>query len=154
MSRYDREGVFCGLRLEQTCWRGGQRPIVYPAATNRCNIAVMFLVDMTGSNKGWIYGVVREPRALLREALEVLGDRYPIYGFAGFTHKRGGLSRIKRFEATYDHRVPAHIIGVAPKDSTRMRVFVRHLTRKLLEQEACTRLVITLSDCRAGDQDG
>ncbi|MEA2079330.1 MAG: hypothetical protein U9P00_05650, partial [Pseudomonadota bacterium] len=42
------------------------------------NIAVMFMVDMSGSTKGWINDAEREALALLCEALETLGDRYAI----------------------------------------------------------------------------
>jgi len=52
------------------------------------SIAVMFLVDMSGSTKGWINDAEREALVLLCEALEVLGDRYAIYGFSGMTRKR------------------------------------------------------------------
>ncbi len=40
------------------------------------NIAVAFLVDMSGSTKGWINEAEREALVLLCEALELLGDRY------------------------------------------------------------------------------
>jgi len=52
------------------------------------NIAVMFMVDMSGSTKGWINACEREALVLLCEALEALGDRYAIYGFSGWTRKR------------------------------------------------------------------
>jgi hypothetical protein len=45
------------------------------------NIAVAFMVDMSGSTKGWINEAEREALVLLCEALERLGDRYAIYGF-------------------------------------------------------------------------
>ena len=44
------------------------------------NIAVAFLVDMSGSTKGWINEAEREALVLLCEALELLGDA-TIYGF-------------------------------------------------------------------------
>ena len=39
------------------------------------NIAVMFMVDMSGSTKGWINDAERESLVLLCEALEILGLR-------------------------------------------------------------------------------
>ena len=44
------------------------------------NIAVMFMVDMSGSTRGWINDAEREALILLAEALNTLGDRYAIYG--------------------------------------------------------------------------
>jgi nitric oxide reductase NorD protein len=52
------------------------------------DLAVMFMVDMSGSTKGWINDAEREALVMLCEALEVLGDRYAIYGFSGITRKR------------------------------------------------------------------
>jgi len=118
------------------------------------NIAVMFMVDMSGSTKGWINDVEREALVLLCESLEILGDRYAIYGFSGFTHKRCELFRIKHFHEPYDDDVRARISGVKPQDYTRMGVAIRHLTRLLGEVETRTKLLITLSDGRPDDQDG
>jgi nitric oxide reductase NorD protein len=65
---------------------------------NERNIAVVFMVDMSGSTKGWINDAERESLLLLCEALESLGDRYAIYGFSGMTRKRCELFHIKHFE--------------------------------------------------------
>jgi len=118
------------------------------------DIAVMFMVDMSGSTKGWINDMEREALVLLCESLELLGDRYAIYGFSGFTHKRCELLRIKRFEEAYGEDVQARISGMRPMDYTRMGVAIRHLTQTLNAVEARTRLLITLSDGRPDDQDG
>lgn len=117
------------------------------------NIAVMFMVDMSGSTKGWINDAEREALALLCEALETLGDRYAIYGFSGTTRKRCELYRIKRFDDVYDEEVKARISGIRPKDYTRMGVTIRHLTQLLNEVEARTKLLITLSDGKPDDYD-
>jgi nitric oxide reductase NorD protein len=118
------------------------------------DIAVLFMVDMSGSTKGWINDMERESLVLLCEALELLGDRYAIYGFSGFTHKRCELLRVKRFDETYGEQVRARISGIRPLDYTRMGVAIRHLTRLLAGVEARTRLLVTLSDGRPDDQDG
>ncbi len=118
------------------------------------DVAVQFLVDMSGSTKGWINDVERESLILLCESLEVLGDRYAIYGFSGFTHKRCELFRIKGLDEAYDDTVRARISGIRPQDYTRMGVFIRHLTQLFRDIEARTKLLITISDGRPDDQDG
>ncbi len=115
------------------------------------DIAVMFMVDMSGSTKGWINDVERESLVLLCEALETLGDRYAIYGFSGMTRKRCELFRIKRFEDAYSDEVRARISGIHPQDYTRMGVAIRHLTKLLSAIEARTKLLITLSDGKPDD---
>ena len=118
------------------------------------NIAVMFMVDMSGSTKGWINDAERESLVMLCEALEVLGDRYAIYGFSGMTRKRCELYRIKRFDEPLSTLVEKRIAGIQPKDYTRMGVTIRHLSKLLNEVQARTKLLITLSDGKPDDYDG
>ena len=118
------------------------------------NIAVMFMVDMSGSTKGWINEAEREALVLLAESLETLGDRYAIYGFSGMTRKRCELYRIKRFEEPYTDMVRARISGITPQDYTRMGVTIRHLSKLLNGVDARTKLLITLSDGKPDDYDG
>jgi nitric oxide reductase NorD protein len=115
------------------------------------SMAVMFMVDMSGSTRGWVNEAEREALVLLCEALEQLGDRYAIYGFSGMTRKRCEVYRIKRFEDRYDREVRARIAGISPRDYTRMGVAIRHLTRLLSAVEARTRLLVTLSDGKPDD---
>ena len=115
------------------------------------NLAVMFMVDMSGSTKGWINDAEREALVMLCEALEVLGDRYAIYGFSGITRKRCEIFRIKRFDEPYDAMVQGRIAGISPQDYTRMGVAIRHLTTLLDTVEARTKLLITLSDGKPDD---
>ena len=117
------------------------------------NIAVIFMVDMSGSTKGWINEAERESLILLAEVLEILGDRYAIYGFSGVTRKRCELYKIKTFEDRYDDAVRARISNMEPQDYTRMGVFIRHCTRLFNEVEATTKLMITLSDGKPDDYD-
>ena len=115
------------------------------------NIAVLFMVDMSGSTKGWINDAERESLLLLCEALETLGDRYAIYGFSGMTRKRCEIYRIKSFDEKYDTTVRGRISAIRPQDYTRMGFAIRHLSKLLMEVNARTRLLITLSDGKPDD---
>ncbi|WGZ95313.1 MAG: nitric oxide reductase activation protein [Candidatus Thiothrix putei] len=115
------------------------------------SMAVMFMVDMSGSTKGWINDAEREALVMLCEVLEKLGDRYAIYGFSGIGRKRCEIYRIKAFEDSYNSATKARIAGIVPKDYTRLGVAIRHLTEKLNAVEAKTRLLITLSDGKPED---
>jgi nitric oxide reductase NorD protein len=121
---------------------------------NERNIAVVFMVDMSGSTKGWINDAERESLLLLCEALQSLGDRYAIYGFSGMTRKRCELFHIKHFEEPYGKLIRGRISGIEPQDYTRMGFAIRHLTRVLQQTEAKTRLLVTLSDGKPDDYDG
>jgi nitric oxide reductase NorD protein len=115
------------------------------------NIAVAFMVDMSGSTRGWINEAEREALILLCEALERLGDRYAIYGFSGITRKRCDLFRIKTFDEPYGEEVKGRISGIRPQEYTRMGFAIRHLTRLLRDIEARTKVLVTLSDGRPDD---
>ncbi|MBT5230565.1 MAG: nitric oxide reductase activation protein [Methylococcales bacterium] len=117
------------------------------------NIAVLFMVDMSGSTKGWINDAERESLILLCEALESLGDRYAIYGFSGNTRKRCEIYKIKSFSERYDNDVKAKISGIKAQDYTRMGVAIRHFSKLLLEVDAKVRMLVTLSDGKPDDYD-
>ncbi|MEW8297982.1 MAG: VWA domain-containing protein, partial [Candidatus Thiodiazotropha sp.] len=115
------------------------------------NIAVMFMVDMSGSTQGWVNEAEREALVLLAEALQALGDRYAIYGFTGMSRKRCEVFPVKQFDQPYDAAVRARISGIRAGDYTRMGAAIRHLTHRLNEVEARTKLLVTLSDGKPDD---
>jgi nitric oxide reductase NorD protein len=115
------------------------------------NIAVMFMVDMSGSTRGWINDAEREALILMAESLEILGDRYAIYGFSGWTRERCEAYHIKDFDERLDDNVKRRICGIEPREYTRMGAPIRHLVTKLHEVEARTKLLITLSDGKPDD---
>lgn len=134
--------------------RGGVEPssrLFSRRIRNQRSLAAMFMVDMSGSTKGWVNEAEREALVMLCEAIESLGDAYAIYGFSGWTRTRSDIYRIKRFEEAYDETVRARIAAVEAKDYTRMGVAIRHLTQLLLRQPARHRLLVTLSDGRPDD---
>jgi len=128
----------------------GERLFVRRARHERDMVA-LFMVDMSGSTKGWINDCERHALVLLCEALEVLGDRYAIYGFSGLTRKRCEVYRVKRFDEPYDHAVRERIAGIQALDYTRMGAAIRHLSGILARQPARTRLLLTLSDGKPDD---
>ena len=121
---------------------------------SRRDVAVMFMVDMSGSTRGWVNLVEREALVLLCEALEMLSDPYAIYGFSGRTHKRCEIYRIKKFEDAFSALVRARISGIRPRTYTRMGVAIRHLGKHLQALKARSRLLITLSDGKPEDYGG
>ena len=117
------------------------------------NVAVIFMVDMSGSTKGWINEAERESLILLCEVIQILGDRFAIYGFSGMTRTRCELFKIKAFDEEYNDEIKGRISNIQPKDYTRMGVFIRHMTRLFNEIEASTKLLITISDGKPDDYD-
>jgi nitric oxide reductase NorD protein len=134
--------------------RGGAEPserVFCRRVRNERSLAAMFMVDMSGSTKGWVNDAEREALIMLCDGIEALGDAYAIYGFSGWTRTRCDIYRIKGFDDAYDAAVRARIAGIEAKDYTRMGVAIRHLTRLLAAQPARHRLLVTLSDGRPDD---
>lgn len=117
------------------------------------NIVVLFLVDMSGSTKGWVNTAEKESLVLMSEALEALGDRYAIYGFSGFTRTKCDFYRIKSFDDAYTEKVHERIAGIRPMDYTRMGPPIRHALGILHSVEARTKLLLILSDGKPEDWD-
>jgi nitric oxide reductase NorD protein len=115
------------------------------------SLAAMFMVDMSGSTKGWVNDAEREALVMLCEALESLGDRYAIWGFSGWTRTRSELYCIKDFADGYDDAVRRRIAAIEARDYTRMGPPIRYLTQLLRAQPAKHRLLVTLSDGRPDD---
>jgi len=117
------------------------------------NVAVIFMVDMSGSTQGWINDAERESLILLAEVLQILDDRFAIYGFSGMTRKRCEIYKIKAFDETYNEEIQARIANIQPQDYTRMGVFIRHMTHIFSTIEASTKLLVTISDGKPDDYD-
>lgn len=117
------------------------------------DIAAMFLVDMSNSTQGWVGVAVKEALVLLAEALEVVGDRYAIYGFSGMRRSRSELFHIKHLDEAYDAAVQGRIAAIGPKEYTRMGPPIRHLTQKLQQTQSAVRLLVVISDGKPEDYD-
>ncbi|MDP3511938.1 MAG: nitric oxide reductase activation protein [Sulfuritalea sp.] len=115
------------------------------------SLAVMFMVDMSGSTKVWVNDAERESLVLLCEAIEALGDSYAIYGFSGWTRTHCDIYPVKRFSDRYDAATRSRIAGIEARDYTRMGVAVRHLSGLLARQNTRHKLLVTLSDGRPDD---
>jgi len=117
------------------------------------DIAAMFLVDMSNSTEGWVGVAVKEALVLLAESLEVVGDRYGIYGFSGMRRSRSELFHIKHLDEPYNDLVQGRIAAIGPKEYTRMGPPIRHLTQKLKEAQSSVRLLVVISDGKPEDYD-
>ncbi len=117
------------------------------------DIAVLFLVDMSNSTSGWVNTALKESLVLMSEAMEVLGDRYGIYGFSGMRRSRCELFHVKHLTESYGERVKERISSIGPSEYTRMGPPIRHATRLLQEVDAKVRLIITLTDGKPEDYD-
>jgi nitric oxide reductase NorD protein len=117
------------------------------------DIAVIFLVDMSNSTAGWVGNAIKESLVLMTEALEVLGDRYGIYGFSGMRRTRCEIFHVKDIGEPYGEAVRQRIGAIGPSEYTRMGPAIRHASSLLGKTDARVRLLITLTDGKPEDYD-
>ena len=140
-------------RTDRVAGRAASDRLFVRLARDRRDIAVVFLVDMSSSTEGWVNTAIRESLVLLSAALEVLGDRWAVYGFSGMKRLRSELFRIKDLDEPFGEQVRGRIAAIAPRDYTRMGPPIRHVTRLLRAATARTRLLVILSDGKPEDYD-
>jgi nitric oxide reductase NorD protein len=122
-------------------------------------LAIMLLVDVSGSTDSWVIGnrriidVEREALLLVCIALEGLGQPYAVQAFSGETAHGVVLRAVKRFDEPYSPAVALRIAGLEPENYTRAGAAVRHASMLLMGQGARHRLLLMLSDGKPNDVD-
>jgi hypothetical protein len=99
-----------------------------------------------------VIDVEKEGIVLLVNALEMLGDRYGIYGFSGYGRANVEFYLIKELEEGFTAEVAMRIDRIAPVHTTRMGPAIRHATAKLARQDARSKFLILISDGRPQDR--
>jgi nitric oxide reductase NorD protein len=123
------------------------------------DMAIMLLVDVSGSTDSWVAGnrriidVEREALLLVCIALEGLGQPYAVQAFSGETAHGVVLRAVKRFDEPYSPAVALRIAGLEPENYTRAGAAVRHASTLLMGQGARHRLLLMLSDGKPNDID-
>ncbi len=133
--------------------RSASERVFVRLARDERDIAVYFLVDMSNSTEGWVGKVIKEALVVLCEALQVLNDRYAIYGFSGMRRLRCELFPVKRMQEPYNDAVRQRIGAIGPREYTRMAPAIRHMIHLFKGVEAKIRLLVLLTDGKPEDYD-
>jgi nitric oxide reductase NorD protein len=142
-----RAGVRMPDALYQTC-----RPF-------ERNLAILLLIDASGSTDGWISShrriidVEREALLLVCIALKELGEPYAVQAFSGEGPQGVTVREIKRFDEAFDSDVALRIAALEPERYTRAGAALRHATAALMQRPANHRLLLLLSDGKPNDVD-
>jgi len=120
------------------------------------DVAVLFLVDMSGSTEEKVNGrrvidIQKEAMVLMAEALDSLGDPFAIYGFSSEGRFRVDLFAVKEFGERYGERVQYRLGSLEPKELTRLGSVIRHGIYKLDGVQALIKLMVILTDGRPYD---
>lgn len=124
------------------------------------DVAVGFLLDLSYSTQEIIsetgktlLDVEMESVIVMAEALEVLGDKYAIYGFNSDTRDKINLYVVKDFDEPYSSDVKQRFGGLQSNGMTRLAAALRHAIFKMENVQAAIKILILLSDGRPVDLD-
>lgn len=122
------------------------------------DVAVLFLVDMSGSTEELVNGrrvidIEKEAMALMAEALDSLGDAFAIFGFSSEGRFRVDLFTVKEFGEEYGERAQYRLGNLEPRELTRLGAVIRHGIYKLDNTPATIKLMVILTDGRPYDLD-
>lgn len=127
--------------------------------TARRELAVLLLIDTSGSTDGWVSNqrrvidVEREALLLVCLALEGLAEPYSVIAFSGEGPRHVTVRALKGFAEPYSDDVALRIAGLEPEHYTRAGAALRHASAVLMRQPARHRLLLMLSDGRPNDVD-
>lgn len=125
----------------------------------RRDMAVLLLIDVSGSTDGWISGarrvidVEREALLLVCVALEGLGHPYAVQAFSGEGPHGVIVRDVKGYDEAFCGEVALRIAGLEPESYTRAGAALRHASNLLMRQAAEHRLLLLLSDGKPNDMD-
>lgn len=135
-------------------------PGLYQTTRNaRRELAVLLLIDVSGSTDGWasshrrVIDVEREALLLVCLALEGLGEPYSVLAFSGEGPAGVTVRSVKRFAERYGDEIALRIAGLEPERYTRAGAAIRHATALLMRENARHRLLLMLSDGKPNDMD-
>ncbi|MFB9241365.1 VWA domain-containing protein [Massilia antarctica] len=143
--------LLAGGNLDQRLYEAERR--------GRRDLAVMLLVDISGSTDSWVSGqcrvidVEREALLMVCEALRGLDEPFSVLGFSGEGPGGVVVRAIKRFPEPYGNEVALRIAGLEPENYTRAGAALRHASAALMTQTARHKLLIVISDGKPNDMD-
>lgn len=100
-----------------------------------------------------VLDLTREACGLLAWAVDSIGDRFALHGFASDGRQDVRYYRLKNFEDAYDETVRARLAGMQGGLSTRMGTAMRHAGRLLMQQSSRQRLLLVITDGEPADID-
>lgn len=126
---------------------------------SRRDLAILILIDVSGSTDGWISNssrvidVEREALLLVCIALGTMGEPFAVQAFSGNGPAAASLWDIKRFNEPYGPAVALRIAALEPDQYTRTGAALRHASTALMRENAAHRLLLLLSDGKPNDCD-
>jgi len=146
-----RADFVAGLPLSERVYRRQSR--------HRRDLAVLVLIDVSGSTDGWVapgrrvIDVGREALLVVSIALDGMGAPFGVQAFSGEGPQGVVVRSVKQFAEPYGPSVALRIAGLEPEHYTRAGAALRHASSTLMAQAAAHRLLLLISDGKPNDVD-
>jgi nitric oxide reductase NorD protein len=151
--------AYIELLADLRAGRPSRQAVYQTSRAARRDVAILLLVDASGSTDGWVAAnrrvidVEREALLLVCNALAVLGDPLCVLAFSGESARSVTVRTLKEFAQPYGMEVAARIAALEPEAYTRAGAALRHAAALLMQQPARHRLLLLLSDGKPNDVD-
>jgi nitric oxide reductase NorD protein len=151
--------AYIDSRADFAAGRPPAQALYRTARALRRDMAILLLVDVSGSTDAWlsaqrrVIDVEREALLLVCIALEGLHEPYAVQAFSGTGPDRVTLRDIKHFRERYGDEVARRIAALEPEHYTRAGAAIRHASANLMREPARHRLLLLLSDGKPNDID-
>ncbi len=143
--------------MDQAAGLSGSDGFYLHTVRRRREVAVAFLVDMSGSTRGETLDCEKAALVVMAEAIAELGDTFALFGFfekLGPDEKtESEFHIIKGFDAPYDQLVQRRIASMEAQEGNRDGTAIRHVTTKLAARPERAKLLILLSDSQPAYED-
>lgn len=124
------------------------------------DLATLLLIDTSESTRDKLPGrstrvldVEIEATAVLATAIDALGDRLAVEGFASDGREDVRITPVKDFAEGFAAPTRARLAGLAPGLSTRLGAVLRHGVRRFAGERAYRRLMVVITDGEPFDVD-
>ena len=118
----------------------------------RQSVAILTMVDLSGSTQGSIIHREQEAIVLFAEGLRTLRLPHAFYGFSNQGPRDCRFHRIKGWEEGYGDRTRKRLANLRPGGATRLGAFIRHAGWMMGSMPQARRIVLLISDGKPEDR--
>lgn len=142
--------------------RAGEEPdgrVFRSSALRQRDLAVLLLIDTSESTRDRlgdgtrVLDVEKLAVALVGEAMQAMGDRFAIFGFASNGREEVNIGTVKIFDEAFDHMALARLTGLRSGLSTRLGAALRHAGAQIAPVRSFRKLLLVISDGEPSDVD-
>lgn len=115
-------------------------------------VAILTLVDVSGSTAGNVLAAEQEAMILFAEGLRTLGFPHAFYAFGNTHPAEAQFYRLKGFDEAYGEGVYKRLANLRANGASRLGAYIRHAGWALAQRPQGRRILMVLSDGKPEDR--